>query len=147
MVIENDGGKMRCRVKNIAALLMAVVLAGACSATPSMPTHFTTLQAYFAASDRGIAGFYPRSDPDKIMQCYGEAMTRQIPAGIQPDLLAVVNKRAAGEMLTPAEGNLAQNWLEDRPRFDGTMLRVNGPQARAAHYEMAMICAPEMLKK
>lgn len=135
------------RNRSTHVMWLSLAMLGACATRPQQPTHYGTLQDYLVANDRDIAGFYPRSDPDKIMQCYAEAMTRKIPAGIQPDLLAIANKMGSGTSLTDSESALKTNWLDNRPRFDGSMLRVASQQARDVHYEMAMICAPEMLKK
>ena len=124
------------------AVLLAILVSG-CASTPPAPVtpHYATLQDYLIANHRDLTTYYRHTDPDKLMQCYADSAVRTIPPELQPAVLAVANKSAAGETLSPSEADLKAQWLDARPRPIGeNEIDVSSPRALDILRDIATTC-------
>jgi hypothetical protein len=123
------------------AWLLLLVLASGCASQPKTAPHYATLQDYLMAEHRDLLTHYRHAEPDKLMQCYANSAMQTIPPELQPDVLAVANKSAAGQSLTAGEQELKEEWLDARPRPEGdNVLNVETPRALEIVRVMATTC-------
>ena len=133
------------RIFGLALRCLAIVLmvsVGGCASKPEAPSHYASLEDYLIANHRDITTYYRHADPDKLMQCYAQSATLDIPPAVKPDLLVAANKAAAGQPLTAAEQDLKTKWLDSRPRPEdgGDVLNVETPRALDIVRTMAVTC-------